>query len=119
MKVEKELLVVDDHLEICLLLEHIFQALNIKTYAATTIEETNKILSRIHPQTILLDNNLPDGLGFELIPQIKSIFPNTRIIGMTALNISIAKEQALKAGADDFLEKPFSVSQVYKAISDN
>lgn len=119
MNNELKLLVVDDQIEICTLLEYVFQSLNIKTYTATTIEETNQILSSIKPYAIFLDNNLPDGYGFELIPKIKSTFPSTKVIAMTAVDSSNAKEQALSSGADEFLEKPFSVSQIYKAVSDN
>ena len=55
---------------------------------------------------VFVDVHLPDGLGYEIIPEIRQRYPNTRVIAISAVdNEQIA---ATDRGADLFIPKPLS-----------
>lgn len=59
---------------------------------------------------ILLDINLPDGSGFELLREIKEKTPDIPIILLTANDTDMDIVDGLERGADDYITKPFSLS---------
>lgn len=61
---------------------------------------------------ILLDINLPDGTGFDLLKQIRSRQISTGIIIISARGELDDKIKGLTDGADDYLPKPFSLSEL-------
>ncbi|MBR1455998.1 MAG: response regulator transcription factor [Oscillospiraceae bacterium] len=64
-----------------------------------------------NPDIILLDLGLPDMDGVEVIRRIRS-WTNTPIIVISARSEDTDKIEALDAGADDYLTKPFSVAEL-------
>ena len=56
---------------------------------------------------VLLDWMLPDGNGIDIIPEIKSKSHKTAIIVLSARDDKESEIAALKAGADDYIKKPF------------
>lgn len=64
------------------------------------------------PVLVLIDLNLPDGHGLDVVKHLRRIpqFDNTPIIALTATDSPAMKTQCLDAGCHDYLEKP--VSQV-------
>ena len=64
-----------------------------------------------NPDIILLDLGLPDMDGIEVIRRIRS-WTNTPIIVISARSEDTDKIEALDAGADDYLTKPFSVAEL-------
>ena len=64
-----------------------------------------------NPDIILLDLGLPDMDGVEVIERIRS-WSNTPIIVISARSEDTDKIDALDAGADDYLTKPFSVEEL-------
>lgn len=64
-----------------------------------------------NPDIILLDLGLPDIDGVEVIKKIRT-WTNTPIIVISARNEDADKIEALDAGADDYLTKPFSVEEL-------
>jgi len=69
------------------------------------------------PDVLLLDINLPGLSGVEAIPDIKRITPETKIIMLTSSNDDAHIFDSLKAGADGYLTKNSSVSQLIGAIA--
>jgi DNA-binding response OmpR family regulator len=65
---------------------------------------------------VLLDIGLPDGNGFKLINEIKKCHPETGIIIISAKNSLDDKIQGLDLGADDYLTKPFHLSELNSRI---
>lgn len=66
----------------------------------------------IQPDVMLVDYNLPDGNGVDLIRHVRKTDLTTKIVMITAHgNVAIAVE-AMKAGADDYLTKPVSLEEV-------
>lgn len=67
-----------------------------------------------HPiDLVFLDVLLPDMNGIDLLKKFKQIAPATRVIMLTAVQDIKTAVDAMKAGAFDFLTKPFAINQVY------
>ncbi len=61
---------------------------------------------------ILLDWQLPDVSGYELLKKIKELRPDALVIMMTGMSDAQSLEAALDAGAEDVLKKPFAAPQL-------
>ena len=57
---------------------------------------------------ILLDINLPDGSGLELLREVKENMPGVPVILLTANDTDLDIVDGLERGADDYITKPFS-----------
>lgn len=64
-----------------------------------------------HPEVILLDLGLPDLDGIKIIQKVRT-WSKTPIIVISARSEDTDKIEALDAGADDYLTKPFSVEEL-------
>lgn len=82
--------------------------------AANGAEAVTLALS-LQPQVILLDLGLPDTDGVEVIRKLRS-WTETPIIVVSARSDDRDKIEALDAGADDYLTKPFSVDELLARI---
>ena len=62
------------------------------------------------PSLVLLDVNLPDGSGLELLKRIKAKEPSLPVILLTANDTDMDIVDGLEQGADDYITKPFSLA---------
>ena len=65
---------------------------------------------------ILLDIFLPDARGYELIPQIYRLHPETQIVTMTGYNSRDLERKVRKEGVLYFMEKPFDTKTLKQLI---
>ena len=59
---------------------------------------------------LILDVNLPDGSGLELLREQKALHPETPVILLTANDLELDEVAGLESGADDYITKPFSLA---------
>lgn len=110
----KKILIIDDEIEICMMLKAFLQNKKFEVdYECTLSGGINNLISKNH-DILILDNNLPDGLGVQSIENIKQKSPNTIIIMLSAM--TSIKEIALKKGADHFLKKPFKLNELAELL---
>src|SRR5258707_12210341 len=83
---------------------------------ATNGEEAY-ILAQEHPDLILIDINLPDIDGLSLTRRLRAENITAPIVALTGDLMNYNKEQALQAGCDDFLEKPFTLETLEDLFS--
>ncbi|TKJ39727.1 hypothetical protein CEE37_10635 [candidate division LCP-89 bacterium B3_LCP] len=112
------ILIVDDEADICILLA---EALASEEWIVEWTTRPLQALDSIKSEPfdlVLLDIKMPEISGLELLPQIKQASPETAVTMMSAYgNVAMAVE-AMKEGAEDYLEKPFQdFEQVRLAIS--
>jgi two-component system, repressor protein LuxO len=68
------------------------------------------------PMVVLLDLILPDRDGLEVMQEIQSLQPDTRVIAITANGSVNRAVEAMRAGAHDFLVKPFDEGKFLSAV---
>ena len=101
-------LIVDDEEDICRLLSSQLRRTFSRVEYALTLNEGLQLAEELQPDWLILDNNLPDGIGIQLIPEFRKYCNNILVI--SAMNN--LSEQALNAGADYFLAKPVSFADI-------
>ena len=106
-----QLLVVEDDAPVRNLITTTLKANAYRFMTAATGESAVMAAATANPDIILLDLGLPDMDGVEVITRIRS-WSNVPILVLSARNESSDKIDALDAGADDYLTKPFSVDEL-------
>lgn len=81
------------------------------------IEDAQLALSTVAYEIVLLDLNLPDGRGLDLLRQIRAKGSTVPVIITTALDQVTTRIEGLNSGADDYLIKPFDLSELTARIS--
>ncbi len=115
-KALKKVLIVEDEGEMCLLLNILLNGEEMELEHVKTLEKACEHLETETPDVVILDNKLPDGYGIDLITYLKKNRPSTRIIMISGFD-GAAKDVALEAGADRYLEKPFTKEQLFEAVN--
>jgi DNA-binding response OmpR family regulator len=88
-------------------------------YICTTVGTLKKGLEKSSDyiyDCVLIDIGLPDGSGMDIIGSFKKNNPNTGIIIISAKNSLEDKVNGLHFGADDYLTKPFHLSELYARV---
>lgn len=90
-----------------------------KGYTVKLVSDGAAVISTIEQDNfdiILLDWRMPEMTGLQVCTKIREIGNKTPIILLTALSDVSNKIDALKAGADDYITKPFSIEEVFARI---
>ncbi len=106
-----QILVVEDDVPIRNLISATLRAHEYRFTTAGTGEGAVMEAASHNPDVVLLDLGLPDIDGVEVIRRIRS-WSNVPIIVISARSEDTDKIDALDAGADDYLTKPFSVEEL-------
>ena len=106
-----KVMVVEDDAPVRHLITASLSAEDYTVIVAQTAAEAVHLATTRNPYMILLDLGLPDGDGVEVIRQIR-VWTETPIIVISARDEDTDKIEALDAGADDYLTKPFSVAEL-------
>ena len=109
-------LIIDDEYDICFLLSRIFRNNNLEVEFVNSITDGKSSLTKLNPNILFLDNHLPDGYGIDFISYVKKEFPQTKIVMVTAHDTTEDRKKALQEGADLFIAKPFTVSEIKSAL---
>ena len=110
-----QILVVEDDAPVRNLITTTLHANEYQFMTADTGEGALISAATVTPDIILLDLGLPDMDGVEVIARIRS-WSNVPILVISARSESTDKIDALDAGADDYLTKPFSVDELMARI---
>ncbi len=111
------ILIVEDEGDICLILNLMLKKNDVEIEHVNTLAKAETFLKEQTPQIIIMDNQLPDGLGIDYIKKIKTDYPALKIIMITGNAADSDKENALQNGADIFLAKPFTKEQIQDALT--
>lgn len=87
-----------------------FYSQNLQVTLCHTLADARKVLASKKFQLLILDINLPDGNGVDLLREQKNIHPDMPVILLTANDMELDVVTGLEAGADDYITKPFSLA---------
>lgn len=80
--------------------------------------EALSLVSSLAVDAILLDLAMPVMDGLQAIPQIKSVSPSTRIVVLSGFDAESMSGEALKRGADAYLEKGVAVHEITRILGE-
>ncbi|MCL2389854.1 MAG: response regulator [Endomicrobia bacterium] len=110
---KKKILIVDDDAAFLDSAESILETKNFQIIKALSAESAYEALSADKPDLILLDVNLPDINGFEVLKTVKASkdFSNIPIILITG-DMTVHVDKAFAEGADDCVFKPLDIDKL-------
>ncbi|MGZ5433767.1 MAG: sigma-54-dependent transcriptional regulator [Thermoanaerobaculia bacterium] len=106
------LLIVDDEASLRDFLSIVFEEEGWNVAAAGSLEEARTALPRHEPDVVLCDLMLPDGSGIDLVRDVKAQTPSIVFVMITAHTSTRSAVEALKAGAVDYIAKPFDIEEL-------
>jgi len=115
-----KILIVDDDVTITELLKFLVK---MEGHAPTTVNDSTKaieIANSVNPDLITLDLMMPGLTGFELCTLLHQDpkFANIPILIVSARDDPESRERAIKAGAQDYLTKPFGADELMQKIKE-
>lgn len=113
----KKILIVDDEAELLKMIENaLFQEGFFNLYTAENYSKAMEIVKSQPIALYILDVNLPDGNGFQLLKEIRQ-YSQAPVIFLTARGEDDDKIQGLGLGADDYIVKPFLTKELLLRIT--
>ncbi|MCC7434825.1 MAG: response regulator transcription factor [Methanoregulaceae archaeon] len=106
-----KVLIVDDEPTILETVEHKLRKEGYSTFTADSAEEGMRLFRRVKPDLILLDIMLPQRSGTDLCKAVRRD-STTPIIFISAKADEADRIKGLEIGADDYITKPFNLSEV-------
>ena len=108
-------LVIDDEAQILRYLERTLNDAGYHTTSSSDPAQVSRLVESEEPDLVIMDLMLPGTNGFELLEQIRG-FSGVPVIFLTARDRDEDMVQALRMGADDYITKPFSPTELLARI---
>ena len=111
------ILIIDDNKDICDLLAHLLEHAGYKTQQGYDGNTAINLLSQCEPDLLLLDSVIPEPNGMVVLAKAHSMYPQLPIIIITGTAGILSAVCAIKAGAWDYLPKPFDNNRVLELVN--
>jgi two-component system KDP operon response regulator KdpE len=112
----RRVLVCDDELQILRALKVVLREAGFEVEAAATAQEALDAAAVRPPDAAIIDLMLPDGSGVEVCRQLRS-WSDMPIVVLSAIGDEDQKVEALEAGADDYVTKPFGPRELVARLN--
>lgn len=107
---KKKVVIIDDEVDFCLLMQFYLTKKNCEVQISHTLRDGLGFIEDIRPDIVILDNNLPDGLGWPAAKNILNVQPDIHLFLISA---NIAKSNPeLSDPQLHVIEKPISIKQI-------
>ena len=116
MKETRRILIIDDERPILLTLEALLSRHGFEIDTAGTAAAGLKALKKKSPSLVLLDLQLPDAQGLEMLDQIKTEQPETQVIILTAHDTLANAIDSIKRGAFHFISKRYAPEELLSLV---
>jgi two-component system response regulator PilR (NtrC family) len=107
-----DILIVDDERSMREFLGIYLKRSGHRVEAAANADAARKAMAGREFDVVITDLKMPDGSGLEVLSESKHLHPDTQVIVVTAFATAETAIAAMKAGAYDYLTKPFKVDEV-------
>ncbi len=108
----KKILIIDDEVDFGFLMKNFFSKKGFDVFIAGSITAGLGLLQKEKPDYILLDNNLPDGLGWSKTEFILTNYPSTNLILISAMEVPQTTSSSFR-----ILYKPLLITELNKIFA--
>ncbi|MBN1841095.1 MAG: response regulator [Deltaproteobacteria bacterium] len=115
---QQTILVVDDETEALNVLAEILSDKGYKTLKAETGFQAVHLATEVKPDLVILDLNLPDLTGTEVLERLKRLNSAIQVIILTGYGSQGAVRRAMEGGAFEFLTKPFDQNEFLTVVGE-
>ncbi len=117
MKTEnRRILIIDDERPVIMTLEALLKRHGYQVDTAPTASQGLKLLKSKSPSLVLLDLQLPDADGLEMLDRIKNELPDIQVIILTAHDSLHNAIESIKRGAYHFISKPYAPEELLSLV---
>ncbi len=92
---------------------------NYQVHTANCVETGIQLLREKHPDAVISDIRMPGANGIDGLRQIREIDPHVAVIMLTGFGALETAQEALRLGANDYLNKPFDAHEMREVVSRN
>ncbi|MDF9834376.1 DNA-binding response OmpR family regulator [Ereboglobus sp. PH5-5] len=110
------IVIVEDEEELAKLIAAQLEEAGMQTQVYTRCAHAMRFLQRNFANLLLLDINLPDQSGFQLLDELKKSDISVPTIFLTGNTLETSKVRGLDMGGDDYITKPFSYPELIARI---
>lgn len=111
MKRRKKIVIIDDEEDLCHLMKTYLANLDHEVFLANTLGRGMQLVSQISPDVLFIDNNLPDGLGWEKMGFLAENYPQCKINLISAYHYNPPDVSRQKSTVK-ILEKPLKLNSL-------
>jgi len=112
----RRVLIIDDERPVLMTLEALLNRHGYHVDTAGTASQGVKLLKSNLPSLVLLDLQLPDAHGLEMLDRIKTELPDVQVIILTAHDSLHNAIESIKRGAFDFISKPYAPEELLSLV---
>ncbi|MGN7762495.1 response regulator transcription factor [Paenibacillus sp. 22594] len=116
MNIVKRVIIVDDDIELCTVLKKCLESEGYSVDVAHSGLAGINMVRNNHYELVVLDVMLPEVGGLEVLAELRTTC-NMPVLMLSAKDQEMDKVLGLKAGADDYLTKPFSLSELNARVN--
>jgi two-component system, NtrC family, response regulator HydG len=109
-------LVVDDSPETIELIKRNLESGGYKVFSSNNVQSAVKLLSALNIELVITDLKMPGENGMELIRHVSDNYKNISTLVITGFPSIQGAVESIKIGAEEYLVKPFTDSELFKAV---
>lgn len=107
-----KVLIIDDEINIRKTLMLLIDEYEVDAYEAGSLAEAKIAINKDFFDIAIVDIRLPDGSGIEILKYLKEVSADTIVLIITAFSSTETAIEAMKAGAYDYITKPFNLDEI-------
>lgn len=113
---DERIMVVDDAPDTLEVVQRNLVSAGYKVFTAPGVAEALRLLEKITVDLVITDFKMPGISGLDLVRHIRENLPNTEVIMITGYASVTGAVEAVKSGADEYLAKPFTETELINAV---
>jgi DNA-binding NtrC family response regulator len=114
---EASIIIIDDEPQMLTMLQRILASKGLKSVTYPSAKEALSVLrTNSTIKLALLDINMPEMTGLELLEQIQKITPSLNVIMITGMGDMEVAQRCMELGARDFITKPFDLEYLETSV---
>lgn len=111
------LLIIEDDESFAAILARRLERHDYQVSIANSTSQGLSLAESVNPNYVLLDMKIGDDNGIHILPQLRQLLPNSRIILLTGYASIATAVESIKSGADDYLSKPIDGASLLAALN--